>query len=80
MTMLKDDSMNSQLKQFKTSSGKNNERLGIGMKIKFECPKCHKTWSSAYGNTQWFYKLDIRRKKTGGLIGCALFLKVHTYT
>ena len=49
------------------------------MKIKFDCPKCHREWTSAYGNTQWFYKLDEKTKETGGFLGCALFFKVHTY-
>ena len=49
------------------------------MKIRFDCPKCHKTWSSECGNTQWFYKLVEKQNATGRITGCALFFKVHTY-
>ena len=49
------------------------------MKIKYECPRCKNEWTSGYGNTQWYFKLEKRCKPTGGIIGYALYFKVHTY-
>ena len=49
------------------------------MKIRFECTRCSREWSSAYGNTQWYYKLDVRRGPRGGISSCTLSFKVHTY-
>ena len=50
------------------------------MKIKFECPNCKRSWSSLYGNTQWYYKLDVQRDSSYHVTGCTLYFKVHTYT
>ena len=49
VTALTDDSMNEELIQLGKQKGK--KRGGISMKIKFDCPKCHREWTSAYGNT-----------------------------
>ena len=70
------DRMNDQLQTFKSKNGKN----GMNMKIKFECARCSRTWSSSYGNTQWYYKLDVHRDSAGQVLGCSLYFKVHTYT
>ena len=75
VTPLHDDRMNSQLETFKGKNGK----PGINMKTKFECTTCHREWSSMYGNTQWYYKLEILRSGEK-ITGCKLFFKVHTYT
>ena len=50
------------------------------MKIRFECPNCHRSWSSANGVTMWFYKLDVHKDRAGKVLGCSLYYKVHTYT
>ena len=71
---LMDDRMNNKLATF----GSKGHR-GISMKIRFECPNCHKTWTSLYGNTQWYYKLEIYRSRRGRILGCTLSFKVHTY-
>ena len=68
------DRMNDQLATFKVGN-----RKGINMKIRFECTRCSREWSSAYGNTQWYYKLDVRRGQRGGISSCTLSFKVHTY-
>ena len=67
--------MVNELKTFKNKKGK----PGMPMKIRFDCPTCGRSWSSGFGNTQWYYKLDVRKSQTGGLLGCTLKFKVHTY-
>ena len=67
---VKHDRMNDRLNLSKT----------IGMKTRFECTRCFRSWSSACGVTQWYYKLDVHRSRAGHILGCSLYYKVFSYT